>query len=199
MGNFYLNETRENALIAWIESVLTEIVVDDTDPDNVVSRIVWESQDAFSGTDNIKRPATPYVSLKLLSGPNQLGEPSRSFNVDTSFNYSIEYAITLEINIFANDQHLLLAERLRSSLNLPASQLILTTAGWGIHNASSINDLSTLVSAHNELRATFDLPLTYATTQVDDSGLIEDINITGEHQNPAGTIIETNTINVQTP
>lgn len=171
MGQHRLDEDKEEGIF--------DFVVAATSISNPAGKVIWNLQDVAGGRKAVK-PALPYITLNISSGPTLLHTPESNWKELDTFTKSFRYSFTLTVNVFANENWLGLAQEILEGLDLETKKSILRLAGLAQAGApSSVSDISELLDTKHEGRATFDMFLGYAREIDDVTGEIKKVEITG--------------------
>jgi len=148
-----------------------------------VGKVIWSMPDA-------DRPAPPYISLNVSSGPRSIGSPEVIHKAQDVFTFPFRKEFTLTVNSFAASGWHTLIAAVMNALELPSKQALLTNAGIAIMRAEDPIDLSGLLETGFEGRGAVDIMLGY-TTEIDDTtGEIQTVEIS----QTVGDVTSTNTI-----
>ena len=182
MGQHRLDETREKAIF--------DFTVASTSIATPSKKVIWNLQDVAGGRKAVK-PALPYITLNISSGPILAHTPEFKHKETDTFTYSFRYTFTLTVNVFANENWLGLAQEILEGLDLETKKSILREASVAQAGMpSDVVDISALLDTKHEGRAGFDIPLGY-TREVDDApGEIRKVELTST----IGTFETTNVI-----
>lgn len=182
MGHYRLDQTKEDAIFDFVVTA-TSIATPDV-------KVIWDKQD-IAGSRKAVKPALPYITMNISSGPNLIHTPEITYKELDTFTQPFRYAMTLTINVFSNDNWLGLAQEILEGLDLETKKSILRLAGVAQAGlASDVVDISELLDTKHEGRASFDIPLGF-TREVDDViGEIQKVEVTST----IGTLETTNTI-----
>jgi len=161
MGAYRLSEAKELAIYTWISTILSGLTV------------IWDKP-------NRQRPALPYATLNISSGPRGEGSPDMRYKEPDTFTHTIRKVFTLTVNIYAENAYLSYMESLINSLNLSTTQDALRAAGLAIRSNSDPVDLSRLLDTQYEQRVSADFFLAYAGELDDVSGEIARVTYAGE-------------------
>jgi hypothetical protein len=132
--------------------------------------VIWDKPGA-------PRPAVPYVTLNVSSGPRKVGTPEVKYgDVQDTFTYPMRKEITLTINSYADSGWLATLGKIIDSLDLPTKQQILRDAGLAIINSEDPVDISALLNDQYEGRGSVDIMLGYCDSIEDVSGEVESVN-----------------------
>lgn len=157
-----LDAAKENAIHGWVE-------------DATGLSAIWARQDA-------NRPALPFISLDISSGPRKENTPPVTYKEQDIFTYRFNHVFTLSVNLFALDGHLSLLNRLIQSQDLPSKRQVLESAGIAIHGSSDPLDISQLLETDYEFRATMDWFMAYGEDIDDNTGEIQKVRVQGIDQ-----------------
>lgn len=155
-----LDYTKEYAIWQWAQTVLGDDFT-----------VIWDKP-------NNPRPSLPYITLKLSPGRKICNRDVEYIERDT-YRYNFKKAITLTVNIFADDNHLKHCENLIDSLEIPNYQTILRQGGLAIWNNSNPIDISELINTDFEGRAEFELILSYNESKIVDITEIDHVSYVG--------------------
>jgi len=161
MGAFRLSEAKELAVYTWVSTILPGLTV------------IWDKP-------NRQRPALPYATLNISSGPRGEGSPDMRYKEQDTFTHTIRKVITLTVNIYAENAYLSYMEELINSLNLSTTQGTLRAAGLAVRSNADPVDLSRLLDTTYEQRVSTDFFLAYAGELDDVSGEIARVTYTGQ-------------------
>lgn len=162
---FRLDENIENALIDWglTETGLTTI---------------WQEQISIDPDVGGKLPY-PYLTMKIISGPNEVGSFDRVRVGDGIYEYTDHYEFTLQVEIVAGPEaNLIPLNILSRSLDKPTVKQKFRAAGFSFKSKESILDTTELLETMYERRAIIDVFFGYQESIQDDNGTIEKVGIT---------------------
>lgn len=133
--------------------------------------VIWDKPGA-------PRPAVPYVTLNVSSGPRKVGSPEvRYGGVQDTFTYPMRKEITLTINSYADSGWLATLGDFIDALELPSKQELLRNAGLAIIRSENPIDISELLNDQYEGRGSVDIILGYCDNINDVSGEVESVEI----------------------
>jgi hypothetical protein len=163
-----LNQAKQTAIIEWIQTAL-------------FITTIWDKQNAF-------RPALPYISVNIITGPQQDGTPEAKYKTTDVFTYIFRKIFTLSIQAHSQSNHLALLSTLINSMKLPTQRATLRAAGLSIYNDNDISptDISELIDTGFEKRASIDVIMAFAEEVDDSPGEIQTMQLVGK----AGTKFE---------
>jgi hypothetical protein len=144
--------------------------------------VIWANQTAYGNQKGI-RPKKPYVMLNPIVRAMQKGTVDMdgdNLPVD-EFEYSWTNNFTLSINIYSQDDPMGIADRIKSSLNLPTIHQERRSVGLGLVNYEPIKDLSEVVNDKMELRAQFDVLFNYIDKRNDAPGEVQKVGIGADY------------------
>ena len=144
--------------------------------------------ESISGKDG-PRPAKPYLTLKLLSGPSK-----KTIDDPLVFNGEIEgeknfdlvgiRGYTLSIQAFGReekDEHVDALEDISTCLDDPdLKQILRDKANIGISSKGDVLDLSSLVETGFEGKASLDIAFNSSNNKETNVGLIENVEVSGQ-------------------
>jgi hypothetical protein len=157
-----LNQAKQTAILAWIETALS-------------IEAIWDKQ-------NGNRPALPYVSVNIISGPQNDGTPEAKYKTTDTFTYIFRRIFTLSIQAHSQSNHLALLSTLISAITLPTQRATLRAAGLSVYNNNDIlpTDISELIDTGFEKRGSIDVTMAF-TDEIDDiPGEIQTVQLVGE-------------------
>jgi hypothetical protein len=171
-----------------IEKGIFDFIIAATGFDN--NKVIWDKQDVAAPRNAVK-PALPYITLNISSGPSSLGGPELRYKELDTFTLPMRKAFTLTCNVFSNLGWLEIAQQIVDGLEVPSIREKLRLADIsqnGVHG--DILDISELLDTKHEGRAAVDLFLAYTKSIDDVAGEIQKV----EHTNDiTGTTIQTET------
>lgn len=133
--------------------------------------VIWDKPD-------INRPAVPYATLNVSSGPRRTGAAEvRYGGVQDTFTFPMRKEITLTINSYADSGWLATLGNIIDALELPSKQLILRNAGLAIIRSEDPIDISALLNDQHEGRGSVDIILGYCDSVNDVPGEVESVGI----------------------
>jgi len=167
MAVYRLNEAIEKAIYDWAvaASGLT---------------VVWDKPGKAS-------PALPYVTLNLMA-PRSTGPAEERYNSLDTFEYPMRKAITLSVNVYAENGHLKIMNDIINSLELDTKLVILKAAGIAVWTIGQPIDLSEIMETSAEFRVAVDIVLAYTEMVTDVVGEIEKVRV--EKTPPTPTFVE---------
>lgn len=141
---------------------------------NSGATIIWENQAEA-------RPAKPYISLHIISGPNLVGNPDEY--VDRTDDKVVQTGMrtfTLSVNYFGQDAFSELA-KVQESLCLPTANELLSQQDLVLVRDNGISDLSALMENRFESRCQMDLVFrTTVTVKDQDTTVIETVELSND-------------------
>lgn len=147
------------------------------------------------------RPAGPYITLKIISGPRKLslGDELR-FNGkesgDRNFNLVGQRAYTLSIKSFRSG-HADALEEISTCLDDPDFYQILKDKGCiAVTNRGDVIDITSPLDTGFEGRSSLDIFFNSSNNKETGVGLIEGVEIKGELETESGKIINQNIGNI---
>ena len=157
-----LNQAKQTAIIAWIETALSITAF-------------WDKQNAL-------RPSLPYISVNIITGPKRDGTPERTYKELDTYTYIFRKIITLSIQSHSQSNHLALLSTIIDSMTLPTQRATLRAAGLSIYNDDDIDptDISELIDTGFEKRGSIDVTMAYADEIDDSPGEIQTMQLVGE-------------------
>lgn len=159
---YRLDQTKEDAIYDWAIASLVNIPV------------IWDKP-------NAPRPALPYVTLNIIGGPIPVGDrPVRRYKTLDTWTFYFKYRITLSINIFGYEDHLIKMNTMLNSLYLPSKIEILNLAGMACWGTDGPRDLSVLMDTEWEFRSHADVFLSYGKNVDDVPGEIQKLEVNGQ-------------------
>ena len=161
-----LNQTYENALVAWVKSVLTGYIV------------IWDMQ-------NVQTPSSKYVTLNILtSGLSEpVNSPNIEYNTTDKYKYTLAESMAVQIQLFSDDSYLSDMGKLRRSFYYASTQKAFSTAGLTRQKMENIIDLSALANTGFKFACSLDIFLGY---KIDDATVIQ---TDGEISRVTGTVL----------
>lgn len=157
-----LNQAKQTAIIAWIETALSITAI-------------WDKQNAL-------RPALPFISLNIITGPQSDGTSERTYKETDVYTYIFRKIFTLSVQSHSQTNHVALLSTLLNAIILPTQRETLRTAGLSIYNDTdiSITDVSELIDTGFEKRAAMDITFAFAEEIDDSPGEINTVQLVGE-------------------
>jgi len=164
--------------------------------DNAKELAIWTWASTSSGITAIwdkpgePRPTLPYITLNV-SPSRPIAKVDTEYLQQDTYRYNFKKEITLTVNVIADNQHILIAEKLIDSLEIPVYRAILRQGGLAIWRASPAIDISELIDTDFENRAEFDVILSYNESSEQIPGEVDDVTYEGT----LGTFTITGTVN----
>lgn len=172
-----------DAIDATKQDAIFDFIVDATGL--AEGKVIWAMPD-------IERPAVPYVTMNISSGPRKTGAAEvRYEGTQDTFKYPMRKEITLTINSYSQSGWLATLGSIVDALELPTKQEILRDAGLAIITSEDPIDISALLNDEHEGRGVVDIKLAYCDIINDESGEIESVKFDGT----VGTLEVGQTIN----
>jgi len=158
-NKYRINQVVEDALILWAQNELGPTIP-----------VIWDKQDDYRST-NGKRPHLPFVTFNIISGParvgGEIGAASRVHSGTDTWTMKFRKKFVLTINVYAENAHLETAQKLFDSLYKDTVLQTLRNAGVAIWTITDPTDISALLETGHELRATFDVTVSFAYEVID--------------------------------
>ena len=156
-----LDSAKQLAIISWIETALSITAI-------------WNDQNAL-------RPALPFVSVNIISGPTPDGTYQVNYKELDTYTYLFRKLFTLSIQAFSTTNHLALLSILTNSINLPTHRSTLRAAGLAVYNETDIVpvNISELLETGMEKRGSIDVNMAYSEEVDDIPGEIQTTKIAG--------------------
>lgn len=156
-----LDATKQKAIKLWIQSALSITAI-------------WDKQNAI-------RPALPYISVNIITGPQLDGTPERTYKELDVYTYIFRKIFTLSVQVHSQTNHIALLSTLLNSIILPTQRATLRAAGLSIYNDTdiSITDVSELIDTGFEKRASMDITFAFAEEIDDSPGEIQTMQLVG--------------------
>jgi len=133
----------------------------------------------FSNQDG-NRPARPFCTL-LVTGAQRPGHASVG-EIDDQGQATIkqDQSVTVSIQVFGTDA-LEIVEELRDQMEAPSAQLLMHDQGlMFVQVVAGVNDAAAVIGAGWEARAQMDVEFRTLREFVDDVGLIETVELSGD-------------------
>jgi hypothetical protein len=156
-----LDTAKQAAILTWIQTALSVTAI-------------WDKQ-------NGNRPALPYVSVNIITGPQNDGAVEAKYKELDTFTYIFRKIFTLSIQAHSQTTHLALLGTLINSMILPTQRAPLRAAGLSIYNNQDIlpTDISELIDTGFEKRASIDVTMAFAEEIDDIPGEIQTMQLVG--------------------
>ncbi|NQY74604.1 MAG: hypothetical protein HRT90_07560 [Candidatus Margulisbacteria bacterium] len=113
--------------------------------------IIWEEQDS-------PQPDSPYITLKIISGPDRVGSSDEFLFDESSHRFSLDgiRSITLSIQVYGTRSHDILS-RLQASLEFPEVGDYFRSKMISMYDYSGISDISAELDTVFEKRTHMDV------------------------------------------
>lgn len=121
---------------------------------------IWEEQSEV-------RPAKPYVSMKLITGPVKTGTDDLRQDAEGVFSVQGLRMLTLSVSVYGADS-LASLSTLQTSIEKPSVQEVLRSAGLSFIRADAVQDLTIQRENRFESRHQMDVQFYTAEVEVDD-------------------------------
>lgn len=141
---------------------------------NVVM-VIWADQ-------NQERPARPYLTMKLIMGPQRRGNDEQRYGNDGSINHTGVREFDLSINLYGPKAQEYLS-MIQSYLNFESIKSILLEKDLVFVRDSGVRDLSLLLENRTETRAQLDLHFRTSANVIESEeevGSIETVELENE-------------------
>ena len=137
----------ETILFDWVR----DYSIDGCFPSLRENHIIWAEQNEF-------QPTPPFITLKLISGPNEVGNNDElKFNEATQdFSTDSMRSITLNIQVFGTDAYDIIS-KLQASLQNPNVQDYFHSNNISQYDNTDIIDLTELLEQKFEKRKSMDV------------------------------------------
>ncbi len=146
----------DTAIITWIKSVLPH-----------TTAVSWDKVSS-QGSRAADKPALPYVSLNVISGPSiESGADLKKDAAVDQYTTSIIKVFTLSITYISNSDYLAGVSKLADSLKNPlVLQQLREDADLGVWDIRDALDVSEQLTTKYELRANMDVQFSYVSKTV---------------------------------
>jgi len=159
---YRLDQVKEDAIYDWAVASL-----------GVGVNAIWDKPGS-------PRPAKPYVTLNILGGPSLVGDRAEhQYKTLDTWEYNFVKKFTLSINIYADDNHLNLMQKIINSFYLESKLEILQLKGLALWGYDGPADLSALIETEWEFRSHIDVFMSYGEAFDDIPGEIQKIELNG--------------------
>jgi hypothetical protein len=134
----------------------------------------------YYGEPNGPRPLPPAVRLKLVGGPDLLGQDMVRSVIGDPNNFNIEGPREFMLSVTAiGDTALQMASDLQTSFYDPATQIVLDTGNLSMLSTSGLRDVSELIDTKWEQRRQFDVTMLTQELVAIQPGVIESTEAAG--------------------
>ncbi len=156
----------QEVFVKWVDENALNFNGEDLGP----GQVIFEDQ-----SEN--RPAGPYASLKILTGPQRIGHDVL-MNSTPHFTISGLRELTLSVNLYRNDA-LERAASLHSKIQDPLILEMFQAIGLAYISETSIRDLTRPIGPRFEKRYQFDVRFRLADNNETNPGVIEEVQAEG--------------------
>jgi hypothetical protein len=141
---YRLDQMKEDAIYDWAVSSLGAGV-----------NVIWDKPGS-------PRPDKPYATLNIPGGPLSVGDRvERKYKTLDTWEYNFVKKFTLSINIYADDDHLNLMQKIINGTFLDTKLEILQLKGLACWGYDGPRDLSALIETEWEFRSNIDIFISY--------------------------------------
>jgi len=159
---YRLDQVKEDAIYDWTVSSLGAGV-----------NVIWDKPGE-------ERPEKPYATLNIIGGPSLVGDRAEhKYKTLDTWEYNFVKKFTLSMNIYADNNHLNLMQKIINGTFLETKLQILQLKGLACWGYDGPADLSALIETEWEFRSHIDIFMSYAETVADIPGEIQKIELNG--------------------
>lgn len=125
------------------------------------------------------RPERPYASIRLTSGPIVVGSDEGREPVSGQFTVEGLRQLVMSVQAFG-DSAIERMSKLQTALSKDSVVEELDASGIAVYDVGAVQNLTALLENRFETRAQMDLSMYVTDAEVDDTGYIEDVEVTNE-------------------
>lgn len=168
----------KKALYNWLKEELKDTAVGP-------EKIVWLDQDA-------PRPSRPYVGMRVLAGPVQVGDDEEREVSPGIVNVTGNRTLTFTVSVYGSDSYEIACKLHSSTSKKTVQGALYSTGGLSVVERQDVQNVTTKLDTKNESRFEFDTVFGCVSSVHDEVGVIEDVEVTNEIPDPDSTqVIET--------
>lgn len=162
-----------SALYNWIKEELKDTAVGP-------EKIIWLDQDA-------PRPTRPFVGMRILSGPNQVGDDEERSVSEGVVNVTGNRTITFTASVYGEDSFVIACQLQASLSKRTVLGSLYSKGGLSLVHREDLQNVTTKLDTKNESRFEFDTIFGCVSSVTDEVGVIESVAVTNRIPDPEST------------
>lgn len=139
---------------------------------------IWAEQ-STGGSKKQNLPDVPFATMKVISGPRQVGGASLHYKGEDTYTYRFLWDFTLSVNVYSNTDAASKIQALIECLSMETKRQTLKEASVGIIGSEVPTDLSEVLDTKYRGRMQVDIDFSYSSERDDKQGEIQSVEIEG--------------------